>query len=188
MRIITGTAKGFKLKTPRGLDVRPTGDRVKESVFSILTPHIRQAEILDLFAGTGNLGLEALSRGAKSAVFVDNASTSLSIVKENANHTGLAEWASYVKADVYKSLERFHMEGRQFDIIFCDPPYNKGHVNAVLTKLDEIPLLKPEGIFVLEHSRHESITKIGINIQLFRQEAYGETVVSFFRSSQQIFL
>lgn len=180
MRIITGTAKGFRLKAPRGLDVRPTGDRVKESVFNIIAGYIAEAEVLDLFAGTGNLGLEALSRGAKTAVFVDSASTSLSVLKENALHTCLAERAEYIKGDAVKIIDRLFNAGRNFDLIFCDPPYNKGFVTAILGKLEEKLILKPGGILIVEHSKHEAHQALIHSIRVMRREEYGETVVTFF--------
>lgn len=180
MRIITGTAKGFRLKAPRGLDVRPTGDRVKESVFNIISNHIEQADVLDLFAGTGNLGLEALSRGAKGAVFVDSAATSLSVLKENALHTCLAERSAFIKADALKAIDRLFQDGRKFDLIFCDPPYNKGFVLAILAKIDEKLILKPGGILILEHSKHEPCNIPTIILRMMRREEYGETVMTFF--------
>lgn len=179
MRIITGKARGFKLKAPQGLDVRPTSDRVKESVFNILAGHIEQAEVLDLFAGTGNLGLEALSRGAKSAVFVDCAINSLSIIKENALHTCLGERAEYIRSDAVKAIGRLYHAGRKFDLIFCDPPYNKGHISAVITKLEQNLLLKPGGIVIVEHSKHESITTQENLLRMVRTEKYGETMITF---------
>lgn len=186
MRIITGTAKGFRLKAPRGLDVRPTGDRVKESMFNIIAAHIAEADVLDLFAGTGNLGLEALSRGARSAVFVDSSSTSLSVLKENALHTRLAERAEYIRADAVKIIDRLFEAGRNFDLIFCDPPYNKGFTTAILGKLEEKMILKPEGILILEHSKHETCQASTNSIRVMRREKYGETVVTFLTTNPTI--
>lgn len=185
MRIITGTAKGFKLKAPRGLDVRPTGDRVKESIFNIIKSSVMSADVLDLFAGTGNLGLEALSRGANSAVFVDSASSSLSVVKENALHTCLAERAEFIKSDAVKAIDRLFDTGRTFDLIFCDPPYNKGYVAAILDKLNGKSLLRAGGLLVLEHTKREPVTVTTKVLTMVRQEKYGETTVTFFTTKDE---
>lgn len=179
MRIITGSAKGIKLKAPQGLDTRPTADRVKESLFNILGDIVVDACVLDLFAGTGNLGLEALSRGAKTAVFVDHSNESIEIIKENAQHTKLVEHTEIYKNDVLRTLEQLFQTGRSFDLLFCDPPYRKGFVQAILEKIDNHPVMAPQGIVVIEHSKHEPIEDEWENLQLRRTERYGETLISF---------
>ena len=179
MRIITGSAKGTKLKVPVGIDTRPTADRVKESVFNILSDIVVDAHVLDIFAGTGNLGLEALSRGAKTAVFIDNSNDSIAIIKENANHTKLAQQTEIYKNDVLRALDRFVQDERSFDLLFCDPPYKKGFVQVVLEKLDQFPIMALGGVVVIEHSRHEKIADEWENLQLKRTERYGATLVSF---------
>lgn len=179
MRIITGTAKGTKLKTPRGLDTRPTADRVKESLFNILGPNVLGALVLDLFAGTGNLGLEALSRGASKALFIDHGSNSIQMIRDNARLTKLYSQAEIYKSDALKALDRISREGRRFNLIFCDPPYNKGFVSAVLSKLDATSILMESSIIVFEHSRHETISEKWNRLHLIRTERYGETLVSF---------
>lgn len=179
MRIITGSAKGFKLKAPKGLDVRPTSDRVKESVFNILADQVFDAVVLDLFAGTGNLGLEALSRGAKEAVFVDSSYTSMSFIKDNAIRTKLSESAQFIKSDVLTAIEKFASTGRVFDIIFCDPPYNRGFVEKVVKAVDKLQLLAPGGVLMIEHSKHELVPTDLTHLRVNRTERYGETLVSF---------
>ena len=179
MRIITGSAKGTKLKAPSGFDTRPTADRVKESIFNILSDIVVDARVLDIFAGTGNLGLEALSRGGKTAVFVDNSNDSIAIIKENAQHTKLALHTEIYKNDVLRSLDRLAQEGRSFDLLFCDPPYKQGYVQAVLEKLNKHPIMALGGVVVIEHSRHEKIADEWEHLQLKRTERYGATLVSF---------
>lgn len=179
MRIITGSAKGTKLKTPRGLDTRPTGDRVKESVFNILGEKLVGAKVLDLFAGTGNLGLEALSRGADSALFIDRSSTSINLVRENIGLTKLADKAEVLKGDSLTVLERLMNRKLQFDLIFCDPPYNKGLVQLVLAKIDQGTLLSSHGVVVVEHSKHDPLNEDFSQLKVNRTEKYGETLVSF---------
>lgn len=188
MRIITGSAKGTKLKAPSGFDTRPTADRVKESVFNILGDIVVDARVLDIFAGTGNLGLEALSRGAKTGVFVDNSHDSIAIIKENAHHTKLVEQTEIYKNDVLRALDRLIQDGRTFDLLFCDPPYKQGFVHAVLEKLDKHPLMALGGVIVIEHSRHEKIADEWEHLQLKRTERYGATLISFllYKTKQEV--
>lgn len=180
MRIIAGSAKGIRIKTPKGMNTRPTADRVKESVFGILADRPIDAEVLDLFAGTGNLGLEALSRGAASALFIDKQAQSIKIMLENAILTDLAGLAIICREDVLQALRRLGKEGKSFDLIFCDPPYNLGLAPKVLQMLDTSRVLRDEGVLVLEHSRHEKLPEGLKRIVAYRSEFYGETVVSFF--------
>lgn len=179
MRIITGSAKGMKLKAPSGLNTRPTTDRVKESLFNILGPKVQDAAVLDLFSGTGNLGLEALSRGAQYAVFVDNNLSSINTINENALRTRLKGKADIYRGDVLKILWRLKRDEKTFDIVFCDPPYNQGWVQQVLLFFDTNAMLNPCGLLILEHSRHDDLT-IGLQtLEVSREERYGETVISF---------
>jgi len=188
MRIITGSAKGIKLKAPSGLDTRPTADRVKESVFNILRDIVIDARVLDIFAGTGNLGLEALSRGAKTAVFVDHSHDSIGMIKENAHHTKLLEHTEIYKNDVLRALDQLVQAGRSFDLLFCDPPYKQGFVQTVLEKLDNHPIMAQGGVVVIEHSRHEKIVDEWEHLQLRRTERYGATLVSFllYKTKQEV--
>lgn len=180
LRIIAGSAKGTRLKTPKGMNTRPTTDRVKESVFGILAARVADADVLDLFAGTGNLGLEALSRGASTAILIDKNIQSIKIMLENAILTKLTGMAVICREDVMQALRRFDNEGKAFDLIFCDPPYNLGLGPKVLQTIDTGNVLKDSGILVLEHSRHEKIPEGLKRIVAYRSEFYGETVVSFF--------
>ena len=186
MRIIAGTAKGIRLKTPKGMKTRPTADRVKESVFGILAARPLDAEVLDLFAGTGNLGLEALSRGAASAMLVDKNSQSIKIMMENAILTDLAGMAVICREDVLQALRRLDGEGKSFDLIFCDPPYNLGLAPKVLQALETGGVMRDGGVLVLEHSRHEKLPDGLKRIVAYRSEFYGETVVSFFTKQEGI--
>lgn len=184
MRIITGSAKGTKLKGPKGSDTRPTADRVKESIFNIMGSLVMNAKVLDLFAGTGNLGLEALSRGADSAVFIDYNANSIEVIRDNAVHTKLIFKTEIFKNDVFKGMHKLEQSQRRFDLIFCDPPYNKGLVNQVLTKLDNSTLLIPGGFVMIEYSQHEPINQEWQTLQLKRVEKYGETMVGFWRRNK----
>lgn len=180
MRIITGTARGMKLKTPKGMETRPTADRIKESLFNILGARVYGTRVLDAFAGTGNLGLEALSRGAANAAFIDRATAAL--VKENAEHTHLADRADIFRGDVLALLGRFAREGRVFDLVFCDPPYRKGLWEKVLTALDNLPLLSDKAVVVVEHGRDENEIPALSRLERVRNETYGRTTqLSFFQ-------
>ena len=182
MRIIAGKVGGFRLKTLTGLSTRPTADRVKESVFGILTNKLDNALVLDLFAGSGGLGLEALSRGAAHAVFVDSKTSG--IVKSNAVQTGFVNSVEVYGADVYTIINRLARDKRRFDLIFCDPPYNLGHCSRVVALLAENNMLTPNGVVVLEHSRHEHTDSEYGQLEVVRTERYGETLISFWQNRQ----
>ena len=173
MRIITGTARGCRLKTPKGEATRPTADRIKESLFNILGRRVEAAHVLDLFAGTGALGLEALSRGAASALFVDERTASL--IEENATKTRLLERAEVVRADVLRILTRLGGAGRSFDLIFCDPPYRQGLWEKVLSSVDREGLLAPGGCMIVEHGAEEEALPALENLRCVREERYGKT-------------
>lgn len=179
MRIITGTARGARLKAPKGMETRPTSDRVKESLFSILGARVRGRRVLDLFAGTGSLGLEALSRGAARAVLVDRATEA--VLRDNAAHTRLAGAARVVRADVFRALARLSAEGETFDLVFCDPPYGKGLWERALTALDASALLAEDALVVVECGGGETETPPLCALAPVREELYGRTTrVRFF--------
>ena len=173
MRIITGRARGARLKTPKGLLTRPTSDRVKESLFSILGGRVVGRRVLDLFAGTGSLGLEALSRGAASAVFVDRATEN--VLRENAEHTRLDETARILRGDVFSVLSRLAAEGAVFDLVFCDPPYHKGLWERALTALDAAPVLSEGALVIVESGEDEKELPSLTRLSLVREERYGHT-------------
>ena len=149
MRVVSGKARGVSLKTPDGLKTRPTADRVKEALFSIIQFDIPTARILDLFGGTGQLGIEALSRDAKSAVFVDNREDACKLIRENLKRTRLTDYAKVVCSD-YQSYLRNCKE--TFDIIFLDPPYAENFLENSLKLITEIDILQSSGIIVTERS------------------------------------
>lgn len=179
MRIIAGTAKGRPLKTPKGMLTRPTQDRIKESVFNILANYgFENFQVLDLFSGTGALGLEALSRGADQATLVDYHTNK--IILDNINYCGFTSQCAIIKKDVYDAIRI--LKGRQFGLIFADPPYNRNFVNPVIESVFRNKLLKDRGVFVIEHSKKETIVPNMMVYRVFRQSNYGDTVVSFLQS------
>ena len=151
MRIITGSARGVRLKSPAGDGTRPTADRTREALFSMLGARVYDAQVLDLFAGTGALALEALSRGAAYAVLVDRATHK--ILTENAQRTKLTACAEIRRGDVYGLIAALADEGRRFDLIFADPPYNLKELPLLPDLILENTLLKPKGLLVFEHGK-----------------------------------
>lgn len=173
MRIITGTAKGCQLKTPKGMNTRPTSDRVKESLFSILGNEVVGVRVLDIFAGTGGLGLEALSRGAASAIFVDKVTSD--IIEDNVRRCRLEDRAQVMKGDVFAVLQRLEARGSQFDLVFCDPPYHMGLWEKAMTLLAEGTLLADKALLVVESGGDENELPELPQLKLLRNQRYGAT-------------
>ncbi len=169
MRVISGSARGTKLLCPEGLSVRPTHDRVKESLFSMLSVAVSGASVLDLFAGTGALGIEALSRGAAGAVFVDVSPRSLKTVEENLQKTHLSSAAQLINRDYLSFLSS---TDTVFDLIFLDPPYREGFLLPALKKIAEKRLLSPEGIIYCE-TEGEPPEEISDLFMVYRDKKYG---------------
>jgi 16S rRNA (guanine966-N2)-methyltransferase len=176
LRVISGTARGKKLFSPDGKDTRPTADRVKESIFNIIAPCIRDAVVLDLFAGSGSLGIEALSRGAKKAVFCENSKKAMEIVKKNLAASNLAEKSVLEKRDY---LDYLNTCDEVFDIIFLDPPYTLGYYEKALDVIKKRRLLSPEGIVVAERGKAYDISFPGFEI--IKDRRYGNSFVTIFK-------
>ncbi len=178
MRVITGKARGVVLKTPEGMQTRPTADRVKEALFSILQFDVPNCDVLDLFAGTGQLGIEALSRGAKSAVFVDMGEAACKLVKENLRRTKLEEQAQVVKSDYLSFLRSTK---RQFDIILLDPPYAEVFLENALNCISEIDILRDNGIIVTERPLEKPLSCDFSGFTRSKDYKYGKTLITLFR-------
>ena len=183
MRIITGSARGTRLKTPAGDGTRPTADRTREALFSMLGARVYDAQVLDLFAGTGAFALEALSRGAAHAVLVDRATHK--ILTENAQRTKLAAHADIRRGDVYGQIAALAREGRTFDLIFADPPYACGDNARVLATVDAAALLSPDGLFVLEQGAKETVMEHSGRLSLVRERRYGAARICFYTQEVQ---
>ena len=182
MRVITGSARGARLKTPKGAAVtRPTADRVKESLFNILGSMVQGRKVLDIFAGTGNLGIEALSRGAESAVFVDKATEKL--IRENLTITHLSDKAMVRSGDVFTEMTRLAPDQADFSLIFCDPPYHKGLWEQALQQIDQSQgLMAENGILVIEHGADEGeFPVLGRLVQVMNRRYGHTTQLSFFQ-------
>ncbi|MCD8120170.1 MAG: 16S rRNA (guanine(966)-N(2))-methyltransferase RsmD [Lachnospiraceae bacterium] len=150
MRVIAGSAKRTQLITPKGMETRPTTDRIKETLFNILSPCLWEARFLDLFAGSGGIGIEALSRGAAEAVFVDQNRESVSCIRENLRRTHLEDRAQVLGTSVNRAVSGLSAEGHSFDLIFMDPPYRKGLEIASLKLLRDTCLLHGDTLLILE--------------------------------------
>lgn len=182
MRIITGDLKGRRLSVPRDNNIRPTTDKVKESIFNMVMPYIEDAVVIDLFSGTGNLGLEAISRGAKHCYFGDKARESLLLTKENIKHCQVEDQATIISGDFERVLERI---SEKADIIFLDPPYKAGLVESCLNKIEELDLLSEDGVIVIEHGKREILAdEIGI-FEKIKEKRYGTILVSLFGKAKK---
>jgi 16S rRNA (guanine(966)-N(2))-methyltransferase RsmD len=179
VRIISGTSKGRKLVTPRNRSLRPTSDRVKESIFNILREEIEGRLILDLFAGTGNLGIEALSRGARKVVFVEKGRHALGLIQKNLAQFGFEGRAEVLPIDANRAIGILKQRRQTFDLIFMDPPYEKGLIEKTLLKLSFHPVYHRDSLLVIEHHRREILPSILHGWNLIRKQQMGETVVSF---------
>ncbi|MCD6526797.1 MAG: 16S rRNA (guanine(966)-N(2))-methyltransferase RsmD [Desulfuromonas sp.] len=180
MRIISGKARGKQLAIFEGKEIRPTSDRVRGSIFSILTSRLggfNGLRVLDLFAGTGAMGLEALSRGAQQAVFVDSGRQSHSLLEKNCQNCGVDAVSRRIASPVQKALPRLT---QPFDVIFLDPPYRQGLVDEVLHMISDFNLLKPGGIICAEEDKsHPVATHIG-RFEQIDQRNYGSTTIHLF--------
>ncbi|MGD9382499.1 MAG: 16S rRNA (guanine(966)-N(2))-methyltransferase RsmD [Desulfobacterales bacterium] len=179
LRIISGRLKGKKLRSVRGVTIRPTADRLRESIFNILSNQVLNAMVLDLFAGTGALGMEALSRGAESAVFVDNNPGALSVIQRNITSCAFDKQAHIIKWDIKKNLDCLKSAGTAFDLVFMDPPYNQGMVKSALFNLEQTGSLEQAARIVVEHSPLEPIPEDIFMFEIADRRKYGKTLVSF---------
>lgn len=180
MRVIAGTARGQVLLAPSGRSTRPTGDRVKEALFNMVAALVPGAAVLDLYAGTGALGIEALSRGAASAVFVDNEAASARLIRRNLEKTRLATAAEIRCADAVSACGRLLAEGRRFHLILVDPPYRGVEAGRALAAVDS--LLVPGGTVAVEQAAREELPPVAGNLSLVRLRSYGDTRLAILRS------
>lgn len=177
MRVISGSAKLRRLEPVKGQDIRPTSDRVKEAIFTIIQFDIEGKNVLDLFAGTGQLGIEALSRGAQGAVFLDNSPTAIETVRKNLLNTGF-----YTKAKVYKMSYDAYLRtsSERFDIAFLDPPYNKNLLPPALYAVAD--RMNPGSLIVCEHSDKDVLPPSVGNFETLRTYRYGTVRVTLYRN------
>lgn len=172
MRVIAGTAKRLQLKTLDGMETRPTTDRIKETLFNMIAPSVFGSVFLDLFAGSGGIGIEALSRGAKKAVFVEKNPKAMACVKENLNYTKLSEKAMTMTKDVLTAL--YQLEGEKvFDFVFMDPPYDQDLERQVLTYLSGSELIYEDTVIIVEASKHTDFSYLeDLGFTLIKEKEY----------------
>lgn len=178
MRVISGSARGHKLRAPEGLTTRPTTDRIKESLFNIIAADLYECRFLDLFSGSGGIGIEALSRGAEKAVFVDRDKKSVSVIRDNLRATRLEERAQVMNCDIASAISKLGSLGEKFDIIFMDPPYNKGFVENTLTYIVRENILSETGYIIAEQSREDEVPNVP-GLEVVRIKDYKITKMTF---------
>ena len=180
MRVITGTARGRLLVTPEGLDTRPTTDKVKEAVCSSLQFDFPGANVLDLFAGSGQMAIEALSRGARKATFIDSDPRAIECIRQNVKACRFADSATILKSDAVSFLERNH---EKFDIAFLDPPYRHDTLLRILPILAEN--MQENGIIVCEHEPECKLPQTILHFDLQKQKKYGKIIISVYRNDSE---
>lgn len=178
MRIVAGKFRGRRLKPPKGTDIRPTADRVREALFSIIARQLPEACVLDLYAGTGALGLEALSRGAAQAVFVDRNPEAVQLIRSNIELCGAGVLARLMPGKVDEILRILATEGATFELIFMDPPYGKGYIEKTLACL--APVAVTESLVIAEHSTKDIPPGQCGEWQRAEVRRYGDTMISFY--------
>lgn len=183
MRIIAGSIRGRTLKSPKSDATRPTSDRLKETLFNILSPHLWQAQVVDLFAGSGALGLEALSRGAAFVTFVESKASTIQLIQDNIDLCGFEQLTKVIQGDALLKLKVLRLN-QPVDLVLVDPPYQHGLALRTLEVLATVPWLKETALIVLEHHRKEILPEHQGPLECYRQVQQGESVLSFFRISK----
>ena len=180
MRVIAGTARSLRLKTPDGMDTRPTTDRIKETLFNMLQPYISDAVFIDLYSGSGGIGIEALSRGARHAYFVENNKNALACITENLQFTKLADKATVLKQDVLSALSGIHE--KEANVIFMDPPYDRDYERQVFQMLYALPYVTEHTLIVIETSLENDLTDLErMGFQITKEKCYKTNKHVFFR-------
>lgn len=183
MRIIGGEYRGKKLAFPKSADIRPTQDRVREALFNVIAPYIRDARVLDLFAGSGSLGIEGISRGAKDVTFVDNDPRCTGIISKNVKDVDIEGKSRILRMDALRAINLLAHEGEPFDIVFLDPPYYHDFPKKILIKLGQCDILAQNNIIVVEHSKKDKIPVKIESIIPYNQKRYGNTMLTFCRKN-----
>lgn len=180
MRIIAGEAKGRKIIAPEGRETRPTSDLVKESLFNILMNKMADAVVLDLFAGSGNIGLEAVSRGASKCILIDSSRDSIKIIHKNIEMLKYEGFCEVYDNDAYSALNVLYKRNMGFDIIFLDPPYHKDMIPLCIEKIAGYNLLNDGGVIAAEHDIRDELPNNIQGMSLYKKSVYRDTVLSFY--------
>lgn len=186
MRIISGTNKGKRLYAPEGKGVRPTGDKIKEAIFNILGPLDEESIVLELFAGSGSMGIEFLARGAKHCTFVDISRKSLNYVKKNLELCNFTNKAKIIASDYKKAIINISKNKKKFDYIFADPPYDLNLCNKTLKTVLEYNILKYSGLLIIESEKSEKvIDNNALDVIEYKEKIYGRTKISIIRHLEE---
>lgn len=181
MRVIAGSAKGKRLKAPSGKETRPITDMIKEALFNVIGPNIQDARFLDLFAGSGSVGIEALSRGAAALIFVDNNPAAVRIIYENLDNCGFEDHYEVYCNDVLRALTVLHKNQVKFDYIYVDPPFTvEGIFTDVMKKLDQVDIIKPNGTVIIRTRRHKPLPEKFSRLKRYRLNYYGESAMHYY--------
>lgn len=188
MRVISGSARGRKLKSPKSSETRPIMDRVKTALFDILAPEIMDMRVLDLFAGTGAVGIEALSRGAESATFIERSPEAWRLVRENLALTNLSDRAEVLRTDAFAYLQQAAATGRRFDLVYVAPPQYVNMATQALTLLDTTPLTGPDGLVIVQIHPQERAELDALTLKRLRrydERRYGSTLLLFYTHDEE---
>jgi 16S rRNA (guanine966-N2)-methyltransferase len=200
MRIISGIYKGRRLKTVAGLEVRPTSDRLRETLFNILAPHLRESRFLDLCAGSGAIGIEAFSRGASEVVFADNSRHSCAVIKENLAMIGGRDKARIIQRDVLAAVKQLedisasaatvveavsNGAANRFDIVYFDPPYASDLYTSVLCRLAGSPIIGEDSLVIVEHRSKAALERAYGDLKIYREVKQGESSLAFFSLNRE---
>ncbi|MEN6462749.1 MAG: 16S rRNA (guanine(966)-N(2))-methyltransferase RsmD [Syntrophomonas sp.] len=187
MRVIAGQAKGKRLKAPPGMNTRPVTDMIKEALFNVLGDKVRNSLFLDLFAGSGSVGIEALSRGAQQVVFIDNNASAVGIIKDNISNCGFNEGFAVYRNDVFKALTLLDQRETKFDLIYVDPPFTIEKIfDQIIHALDQINILKQNGRIILRTQRKKQLTAKLECLEEYRTNNYGESVLHYYRMYEEV--
>lgn len=181
MRIVAGKYKSRLIDMPKGVRIRPTQDRIREAIFNILSRRCIGAKVLDLYSGSGALGIEALSRGAGEAAFVDSNKKCIKTIKENLNGLNIEYNYEVLQVDALRFIKLCGAKELRFDLIFLDPPYHKGMAEKTLIELDNCDIITRSGVVIAENFKKDKIPKSLNNFKLIRQNTYGDTLISFYK-------
>jgi 16S rRNA (guanine966-N2)-methyltransferase len=184
MRVISGSAKGRPLKAVPGIGTRPTTDKVKEAIFSMIGPYFNGGRVLDLFAGTGGLSIEALSRGMDHAVLTDMDKKSIDTIKQNLQAVGLSRQAEIYCTDARRAVKALIKREARFDLVFLDPPYRLKIVQDLLEQLEQHSMLNPHATIVVEHDTDDIYENSSGSLKFVRRAEYGDTAVTIFTNYQ----
>ena len=180
MRVFGGTLRGRRLQTCRVASLRPTSEKIREAIFNILDPLLAEGSVLDLFAGTGSLGIEALSRGMERAVFVEQNAVVVSFLKKNISYCHVEDKSEIIRLPVSKGIKILKSRNEKFALIFLDPPYQEKLAGKTLWEISEAQLITQDGLVIAEHSSKEILEESYGRLKMNDQRTYGQTLVSFF--------